>query len=59
MALPGLRGTDHIGFTVPDLDEADRFFVEVIGAERVYSPGPFEHHHDDWMLEHLRVDTAL
>jgi hypothetical protein len=27
MGLPGLRGTDHIGFTVPDLDEADHFFT--------------------------------
>ena len=25
--LPGLRGTDHIGFTVPDIDEAVAFFV--------------------------------
>jgi catechol 2,3-dioxygenase-like lactoylglutathione lyase family enzyme len=58
MALPGLRGTEHIGFTVPDLDEADRFFVDVIGAERVYSLGPFEHPDDadDWMLEHMNVD---
>ena len=31
MGLPGLRGTEHIGFTVPDLDEAHRFFVDVIG----------------------------
>lgn len=55
MALPGLRGTEHIGFTVPDLDEADRFFVEVIGCQRIYSLGPFVHEEDDWMLEHLNV----
>lgn len=54
MALPGLAGTDHIGFTVPDLDEAERFFVDVIGCERVYSLGPFSAE-DDWMLEHLNV----
>ena len=29
--MPGLKGTDHIGFTVPDLDEAIDFFVNVIG----------------------------
>ena len=29
--LPGLAGTDHIGFTVPDMEEATRFFVDVIG----------------------------
>jgi glyoxylase I family protein len=55
MGLPGLRGTDHIGFTVPDLDEADRFFVDTIGCERVYSLGPFVHEDDDWMSEHLAV----
>lgn len=54
MALPGLRGTDHIGFTVPDLEEAHRFFVDVIGCEYVYTLGPFERH-DDWMAEHMDV----
>lgn len=52
--IPGLRGTEHIGFTVPDLDEAERFFVDIIGCELVYSLGPF-HSDDDWMLEHLNV----
>ncbi len=52
--LPGLRGTDHIGFTVPDLDEAVRFFVEIIGCSKVYELGPFEAD-DDWMETHLNV----
>ena len=55
MALPGLRGTEHVGFTVPDLDEADRFFVDVIGCTRIYSLGPFEHPDSDWMLRHMNV----
>jgi catechol 2,3-dioxygenase-like lactoylglutathione lyase family enzyme len=54
MALPGLRGTEHIGFTVPDLDQAERFFVDVIGCERIYSLGPFERD-DNWMAENLNV----
>ena len=37
--IPGMRGTDHVGFTVPDLDEAERFFVECSGAVRVYTLG--------------------
>ena len=53
--IPGLRGTEHIGFTVPDLDQAERFFVDVIGCELVYSLGPFIRDDDDWMLEHLNV----
>lgn len=52
--IPGLRGTEHIGFTVPDLDAAERFFVDVIGCERVYSLGPFVKD-DNWMAEHLGV----
>lgn len=54
MALPGLRGTEHVGFTVPDLAEAHRFFVDVIGCEHVYTLGPFQAE-DDWMTEHLNV----
>lgn len=52
--LPGLRGTEHIGFTVPDLDEAERFFVDVIGCELVYRLGPFVRE-DDWMSEHMNL----
>ena len=54
MAIPNLHGTDHIGFTVPDLDQATDFFVRVIGCELVYSLGPFEKT-DDWMQQHLNV----
>lgn len=53
--IPGLRGTEHIGFTVPDLDAAERFFVDVIGCELVYSLGPFAHAEGDWMRRHLGV----
>lgn len=55
MTLPGLRGTDHIGFTVPDLDEAIRFFVDVIGCEPFYELGPFQDEAGDWMRTHLNV----
>ena len=27
MGLPGLRRLDHVGFTVPDLDQAHRFLA--------------------------------
>lgn len=52
--LPGLRGTDHIGFTVPNLEEAVRFFVDVIGCEAFFDVGPFVFD-DDWMTENLNV----
>lgn len=54
MPLPGLAGVEHIGFTVPDIDQAERFFVDVIGCERVYTLGPFVAD-DDWMERHLAV----
>ncbi len=52
--VPGLAGTDHIGFTVPDLDEAVAFFVDVIGCEPFYELGPFQSD-GDWMEKHLDV----
>lgn len=52
--IPGLRGTDHIGFTVPDLQAATDFFVNVIGCEAFYELGPFQSD-GDWMQSHLNV----
>lgn len=52
--LPGLRGAEHIGFTVPDLDEAEEFLVGVLGCVRVYSLGPFARD-DDWMQTNMGV----
>jgi len=54
MPLPGLRRVDHVGFTVPDLDQAHDFLVDVLGCEYLYSLGPFVHD-DDWMATHLDV----
>lgn len=52
--LPGLRGTEHIGFTVPNLEEATRFFVDILGCEAFYDLGPFSSE-SDWMEVHLNV----
>ncbi len=52
--LPGLRGVDHFGFTVPDLDQARAFLVEVLGCEYLYSLGPFERD-GEWMSKHMNV----
>lgn len=55
MPIPGLSRVDHIGLTVPDLDQAREFFVDVLGCEYMYTLGPYQ---DDgtWMSEHLNVD---
>jgi catechol 2,3-dioxygenase-like lactoylglutathione lyase family enzyme len=52
--LPGLRGTDHIGFTVPNLEDAIDFFVNVIGCEYLYSLGPVKGD-ENWMQDQLNV----
>jgi glyoxylase I family protein len=54
MGLPGLRGGDHIGFTVPDMAQAHEFLTGVLGCEHVYSL-PEMRHDDGWMREHLNV----
>ena len=56
MALPGLSRLDHIGFTVPDLEAATTWLVDVIGCEYMYRLGPFQDA-GDWMTEHLGVDA--
>lgn len=55
MGLPGLRGTDHIGFTVPDLDQAEAFLIDVLGAQRVYTLGAKRSDADGWMRTQLGV----
>ena len=54
--IPGMRGVDHIALTVPDLEEATRFFVDVLGCEVYYSIGPFMDLEGNWMKENLDVD---
>jgi catechol 2,3-dioxygenase-like lactoylglutathione lyase family enzyme len=38
--IPGMRGVEHIGLTVPNLEEATEFFVDVLGCEVIYSLYP-------------------
>ncbi|MER7796251.1 VOC family protein [Microbacterium sp. NPDC096154] len=52
--IPGLRGSDHFGFTVPDLDDAERFLVDILGAVRVYTLDG-KRADDDWMSVQLGV----
>ena len=56
--IPSARNIDHIAITVPDLDEAVRFFVEVLGCEIVYKLGPTEDSTGTWMQDRLNVPPA-
>jgi len=53
--VPGMRGIDHVGITVPDLDEAERFLVDVLGAEPIYTLGAKRDDERDWMNLQLGV----
>lgn len=55
----GIKRVDHIGITVPDLDQAREFFEEVLGFEYLYRLGPLRGD-GTWMSEHLNVpDSAV
>ena len=53
--LPGLRGIDHIGLTVPDLDQAAAFFTDVLGCTTVTRVGPFRDDSGSFMADVLDV----
>lgn len=55
MIIPTYNTIDHIGITVPDLEEAVAFFVDVFGAELWYREGPSEDPDGDEMWRELRV----
>ena len=61
MPIPGMRGADHVGFTVPDLDEAETFLVEVLGARAVFRGSGKRDDEGDWMTCQLGVSprTAI
>ncbi|MEV4530436.1 VOC family protein [Streptosporangium sp. NPDC049304] len=52
--LPGLVGLDHVGLTVPDIDQATEFLVDVLGCEYLYPLGA-KSDDGDWMTTHLNV----
>ncbi|MFZ5677136.1 MAG: VOC family protein [Pseudomonadota bacterium] len=52
--LPGLRGTEHIGLTVPDFDAAVDFFVRIIGCDFILDGGTYAD--PDFMERQIGVD---
>jgi catechol 2,3-dioxygenase-like lactoylglutathione lyase family enzyme len=55
-SIPGLRGHDHTGITVPDVKEATAFFTDVIGCEHAMSFGPFSDDKGTFMQDVVNVD---
>ena len=54
--IPTARNVDHVGVTVPDLEAAIRFFVDVLGCDLLYRSGPFADPEGDGMERGLAVD---
>jgi catechol 2,3-dioxygenase-like lactoylglutathione lyase family enzyme len=54
--MPGMRGHDHTGITVPDMDQAVTFFTDVLGCEKAMSFGPFADDKGTFMTDLLGVD---
>jgi len=54
--IPGLRGHDHTGVTVPDIKQATDFFVNVLGCKEGMSFGPFSDEKGTFMHDLLNVD---
>ena len=55
-AIPGMRGHDHTGVTVPNMAEAVDFFTNVIGCSKATSFGPFADDKGTFMQDLLGVD---
>ncbi len=56
--MPGLRGHDHTGITVPDMKQATDFFVGVLGCKEAMSFGPFADEKGDFMTQLLNVNRG-
>ncbi len=54
--VPGLLGMDHVGITVPDIDEAIAWFEDVLGCAAPLTFGPFSDPVGTFMQDLLDVD---
>src|SRR5215470_3908530 len=56
--IPTMVGVDHIGMTVPRLQQGIDFFTKVLGCQYVYTAGPFADPKGKWMETNLAVDAG-
>ncbi|UWU96040.1 VOC family protein [Bradyrhizobium sp. CB1015] len=55
-SIPGLRGHDHTGITVPDVKAATAFFTDVLGCSHAMSFGPFSDDKGTFMQDVVNVN---
>jgi catechol 2,3-dioxygenase-like lactoylglutathione lyase family enzyme len=53
--IPSLRGHEHTGVTVPNLQQAIDFFVDVVACELITRFGPFRDDIGSFMADTLNV----
>jgi glyoxylase I family protein len=59
--IPGLEGMDHVGMTVPHLDDAVAFYSALLGGKEIFRLGPFDARDfdnvdgKDWAEAHVNV----
>ncbi len=54
--MPGIRGVNHIGITVPDMAQAEAFFTDVLACQKATAFGPFRDDTGSFMQDLLDVD---
>lgn len=54
--IPTATNVDHVAYTVPDLNQAVEFFVDVLGADLLYRLDSVKDDEGDWMRRQLGVD---
>ena len=58
MTMPGMKTIDHIGITVPDIDEACDFFDKILGGRTLYTAATnIMDDQTDWMYEQFNVNS--
>jgi glyoxylase I family protein len=59
--MPGLEGMDHVGITIPNLDDAVAFYSTLLNAKEIFRLGPFDAREfpkaedKDWSLSHVNI----
>ncbi len=59
--IPGLEGMDHVGITIPNLEDGVAFYCELLGATEIFRLGPFDARDfdrvdgKDWAEAHVNV----
>ena len=56
MAIPGIRGLDHVGSRFPTSSRRTSSSSTMLGCEFFFELGPFEVKGGTWLSEHVNVD---